>query len=94
MNELLEKSAHPRILNKCKEIRWHFIGHLQRNKVNKVLSVPNLYVIETVDTVQIADALNNSWGKKNCGIELRIMVQVNTSREKGNITVIHLLCEK
>lgn len=25
------------ILSKCSDIKWHFIGHLQRNKVKKVL---------------------------------------------------------
>jgi uncharacterized pyridoxal phosphate-containing UPF0001 family protein len=31
------------------DIRWRFIGHLQSNKVNKLCSVPNLAVVETVD---------------------------------------------
>ncbi|XP_022250861.1 pyridoxal phosphate homeostasis protein-like isoform X2 [Limulus polyphemus] len=26
------------VLEKCKDIQWHFIGHLQRNKVNKLVS--------------------------------------------------------
>ena len=30
------------------DIKWHFIGHLQSNKIKKVI-VPNLFVIETVD---------------------------------------------
>ncbi|KAG7190083.1 hypothetical protein KM043_006219 [Ampulex compressa] len=85
VNELVEKASHAVILEKCKEIRWHFIGHLQRNKVNKVLSVPNLYVIETVDNEKIATALDNSWPKfrKSEDAKLKIMVQVNTSEEEG-----------
>lgn len=31
------------------DIRWHFIGHLQSNKAKKLLEVPNLSVLETVD---------------------------------------------
>lgn len=31
------------------DIRWRFIGHLQSNKVNKLCSVPNIEVVETVD---------------------------------------------
>lgn len=36
VQELKEKGASAVILEKCKEIRWHFIGHLQRSNVNKV----------------------------------------------------------
>ncbi|XP_014485218.1 PREDICTED: proline synthase co-transcribed bacterial homolog protein isoform X2 [Dinoponera quadriceps] len=85
VNELVEKASHPQILKHCKEIQWHFIGNLQRNKVNKVLSAPNLYLIETVDNERIASALNNSWIKfrKSDDKKLNIMVQVNTSQERG-----------
>lgn len=30
------------------DIRWHFIGHLQSNKIRKIL-VPNLDILETID---------------------------------------------
>ena len=30
------------------DVHWHFIGHLQSNKIKKVL-VPNLYLLESVD---------------------------------------------
>ncbi|XP_076184102.1 pyridoxal phosphate homeostasis protein [Ptiloglossa arizonensis] len=84
VNELVQKGNHPDILAKCEQIRWHFIGHLQRNKVNKLLSVPNLYIIETIDNEKIASALNTSWPKfKKCNeSKLKVMVQVNTSKEK------------
>ncbi|XP_011161109.1 pyridoxal phosphate homeostasis protein [Solenopsis invicta] len=84
VNELLEKADSPLILEKCKEIRWHFIGNLQRNKVNKVLSIPHLYVIETVNSEKLANTLNNSWPKfrKSDDSKLNVMVQVNTSEEK------------
>lgn len=90
VNELLEKAWHPQILEKCKEIQWHFIGNLQRNKVNKILGVPNLYVVETVDNDKLANALNNTWIKfrKSDDKKLNIMVQVNTSQEKGNKMII------
>ncbi|XP_011702292.1 PREDICTED: proline synthase co-transcribed bacterial homolog protein [Wasmannia auropunctata] len=84
VNELVEKAYNPLILERCKEIRWHFIGNLQRNKVNKVLCIPNLYVIETVNSDKLANALNNSWPKfrKSDDSKLNVMVQVNTSQEE------------
>ena len=36
--ELEEKCRHELIVEHCKDIKWHFIGHLQRNKANKVAS--------------------------------------------------------
>ncbi|XP_015523030.2 pyridoxal phosphate homeostasis protein [Neodiprion lecontei] len=84
VNELLEKGHNPDILSKCKDIRWHFIGHLQSNKINKVLAVPNLYIIETVHSKQLATGLNNAWPKFRKTEEslLKVMVQINTSGEE------------
>ncbi|KAK2588645.1 hypothetical protein KPH14_006411 [Odynerus spinipes] len=84
VNELMEKANNPSILEKCKEIQWHFIGHLQRNKVNKIVNIPNLYVIETVDNEKIATALDNAVAKVNENdSKLKVMVQVNTSDEEA-----------
>ncbi|XP_063992779.1 pyridoxal phosphate homeostasis protein [Diachasmimorpha longicaudata] len=82
VNELVDKGNHPDI--KTRDIRWHFIGHLQRNKVNKVLAVPNLHVIETVDSEKLAAAIDSSWLKfrKLEDDKLNVMVQVNTSGEE------------
>lgn len=42
-----------------KDIRWHFVGHLQRNKVRSLLgAVPNLEVVESVDGEKLADKLS------------------------------------
>lgn len=82
VQELEEKANNRDILEKCKDIRWHFIGHLQSNKVNKILPLPNLYLIETVDSVKLATQLNKNWPKFGpAGSKLTIMIQVNTSRE-------------
>ncbi|KAJ8964192.1 hypothetical protein NQ317_000511, partial [Molorchus minor] len=83
VQELVEKANDPEILAKCKQIKWHFIGHLQSNKVNKVLGIPNLYMIETVDSEKLASVLNTTWSKLGPpGTKLRVMIQVNTSREE------------
>uniref|UniRef100_A0A8C0GCF9 Pyridoxal phosphate homeostasis protein n=1 Tax=Chelonoidis abingdonii TaxID=106734 RepID=A0A8C0GCF9_CHEAB len=71
------------ILSLCPEIKWHFIGHLQRNNVNKLIAVPNLFMVETVDSVKLADKVNSSWQKKGSSQRLKIMVQVKTSGEES-----------
>lgn len=36
VQELHQKANDEKILEHCKDIKWHFIGHLQRNKIPKV----------------------------------------------------------
>jgi uncharacterized pyridoxal phosphate-containing UPF0001 family protein len=35
------------------DVCWHFIGHIQTNKLNKLLSVPNLKYIHSVDSLKL-----------------------------------------
>ncbi|CAF5156625.1 unnamed protein product, partial [Rotaria magnacalcarata] len=48
VEELEKKSNNQLIRSQCPDIRWHFVGHLQRKKVPKILTrVPNLDCIQT-----------------------------------------------
>ncbi len=58
-------------------IRWHMIGHLQRNKVRQVLPIASL--VHSVDTLRLAEEINNSAAK--LGLRPKILLQVNTSDE-------------
>jgi hypothetical protein len=58
--------------------RWHFIGHLQRNKVKKAVVMFDM--IETVDSVGIAREIS-----KRCaelGKVMPVLVEINSGREK------------
>lgn len=85
VNELVDKASDPLILSSCPEIKWHFIGHLQKNNVNKLLGVPNLFLVETVDSMKLADKVNNSWQRLRgaSAQRLKVMVQINTSGEQS-----------
>ncbi|KAH9643468.1 hypothetical protein HF086_017249 [Spodoptera exigua] len=93
VNELAEKASDPLVLEKCKDIKWHFIGHLQTNKINKLLGSPNLYMVETVHSEKLADNLNKQWPKFRKNDEkLPVMVQINTSAEEETTKVVeHVL---
>ena len=52
---------------------------MQSNKVNKIINIPNLWVVETVDSPSLADKLHKAWNKSE---PLKIMIQVNTSSEE------------
>jgi pyridoxal phosphate enzyme (YggS family) len=60
-----------------KKIRWHMIGHLQRNKVRQVLPITSL--IHSVDTLRLAEEINTAAAKTN--LNPKVLLQVNTSNE-------------
>jgi hypothetical protein len=63
------------------DVKWHFIGHLQSNKAKKlVVDVPNLSIVETVDSHKLAKKLNDAAADINRGV-LGIYLQINTSQE-------------
>ena len=74
VDELISKS-----LILPKEISWHLIGHLQSNKVKKLLDVKNLTTIESVDSFTLANTINKQCEKLNRF--LNIYIQVNISQE-------------
>jgi pyridoxal phosphate enzyme (YggS family) len=68
------ESAHQAVGEKAK---WHFIGHLQKNKVKKAVRLFDM--IETVDSVEIAREIS-----KRCaqiGKTIPVLVEINSGRE-------------
>jgi hypothetical protein len=59
-------------------IRWHFIGHLQRNKCRRV--IPLTRMVHSVDSLRLAEELQEIACKKNIVVE--VLLQVNISRER------------
>lgn len=80
VKELAQKARSPRIQEHCPNIKWHFIGNLQGGKCARVASVPNLFVIETIDSTQLAEKLNKVCERIKLE-SFNIMLQINTSRE-------------
>jgi len=65
------------------DIRWHFIGHLQTNKVKDLLKAPNLQCVHTVDTLKLAQELQKRVAAMRPDRPLDVLVQVNTSQEES-----------
>lgn len=61
-------------------VRWHFIGNLQTNKANTLLSVPNLSSVHSVDRVKLALALHRA-AERVERPQLDVFVQVNVDEE-------------
>lgn len=83
VQELVDKGHDEQILVECPDIKWHMIGHLQSNKVKKIIEVPNLYCIETVDSIKLATAIDKAVEKNQGDKTLRVFAQVNTSDEEN-----------
>ena len=62
-----------------KEIKWHFIGHLQTNKVKYVVGRATL--IHSVDSLHLAEAINAESQKK--GVISSILIEVNVAQEES-----------
>jgi len=60
-----------------KEISWHFIGHLQRNKAK--IAAEYFDCIETVDTIRLARTLDRH--ARDLGKKLDCLIQVNIGRD-------------
>ena len=73
VQELMEKAE---VLPK--DIRWHMIGHLQRNKVKYI--VDKVYLIHSVDSIRLAEEISKEALKKNVTVD--ILVEVNVAEEE------------
>jgi len=58
-------------------VKWHMLGHLQRNKVEKALNIFDC--IETVDNLKLAREIDKYAGKK--GIIFPVFIEINSGRE-------------
>jgi pyridoxal phosphate enzyme (YggS family) len=58
-------------------VRWHLIGHLQRNKAARAVAIADL--VHSLDSVRLAEALSAEAVK--AGVVVPALVQVNTSGE-------------
>ena len=63
-------------LKDYKDIEWHFIGHLQRNKANKIID--KIDCLESLDSLELASIIDKKRTKPlNCFIEVSINLEEN-----------------
>lgn len=60
-------------------IRWHFIGHLQTNKVKAL--IPWVFSVHTVDSEKLAQELAKRWRTSGRSGRLPVFIEVNIDRE-------------
>ena len=62
-----------------KDIKWHMIGHLQRNKVKYIIDKVSL--IHSVDSLRLAETIEKEAAKHN--IVVNILIEVNVAKEES-----------
>jgi pyridoxal phosphate enzyme (YggS family) len=77
VQELLQKAEALRDLT---ELRWHLIGHLQRNKVKQV--APLVSLLHTVDSVELAHELDKRVSAATPARRLPVLVEVSIAGEE------------
>lgn len=65
------------------DIRWHMIGHLQRNKVKYI--VGKVELIHSVDSLRLAEEISQEALKK--GVTANILVEVNAAGEESKFGI-------
>lgn len=73
VQELLEK-----IPQLPEDIEWHFIGHLQTNKVKQLIGKTSL--IESVDSERLLDLIDSE--SRKAGVVTRVLMQVHVAKEE------------
>ena len=71
--ELWNKASH------LPNAHWHFIGHMQRNKIDKTL--PLIHLFHSVDSLRLLQALESECQKQN--LKLDFLLEVNISGEEN-----------
>src|SRR3990172_7146878 len=78
------QEAMPKLQALGKEAEWHFIGHLQSNKVKYVVGAFTL--IHSVDSIELSEEINSRAEKM--GMVQNVLLEVNVSGEKGKFGVM------
>lgn len=60
------------------DVKWHMIGHLQRNKVKYI--VDKVEMIHSVDSLRLAETIEQEAAKKN--VVMKILLEVNVAEEE------------
>ncbi|WP_315287763.1 YggS family pyridoxal phosphate-dependent enzyme [Tannerella forsythia] len=59
------------------DIKWHFIGTLQTNKVKYI--APFIHVIQSIDSLKLLAAVDKE--AKKCGRQIRVLIEVHIAEE-------------
>jgi pyridoxal phosphate enzyme (YggS family) len=71
------------------DIEWHFIGHLQKNKVRMIM--PWVSTIQSIDSTQLLQLVNKEAARINRSIKVLLQLHVAKEQTKSGFTVEEVL---
>ncbi|MCI1266898.1 MAG: YggS family pyridoxal phosphate-dependent enzyme [Saprospiraceae bacterium] len=74
-----------------KDIRWHVIGHLQKNKVQDI--VPFVFLIQSVDSLELAHQISKEASKLKKSIDILIQIKLSQEESKFGLDYKQLITE-
>ena len=63
-----------------KDINWHMIGHLQRNKVRQI--IPFIHLIHSVDSLRLLNKINEEAKKINRKVNILVQIKISNDNSK------------
>ncbi|WKY46376.1 YggS family pyridoxal phosphate-dependent enzyme [Eubacteriaceae bacterium ES3] len=60
-------------------VRWHFIGHLQKNKVKQIIG--KVYLIHSIDSIELLEIVNRE--SEKAGVVTDVLLQLNLAEEES-----------
>jgi len=82
VQEALDKQALVKV-----PVRWHLIGHLQRNKVK---AVEKFWLLHSLDSARLADAVDEVGRKRDRPVDVLVQVNVVGEASKGGVDLAGL----
>lgn len=71
------------------DIRWHFIGHLQKNKVRAIM--PHVSVIESVDSVKLLSLIEKEAARIDRTVDVLLQLHVAQEETKSGFSIDEVL---
>jgi hypothetical protein len=84
VQELVAKSK-----DVAEPVEWHFIGHLQSNKVRQIAGL--VAMVHSVDRLSLAEEIDRQWGKLGLACDILIEVNIAGEETKSGTTAAELL---
>ncbi len=66
-------------------LEWHFIGSLQKNKINNLLDL-DPFLMQSLDSLDLAEALQSRLGRENRTLD--VLLQINSAKEASKSGVM------
>lgn len=82
-NYVQEAAAIKQEIGENPAVRWHMIGHLQRNKAKQAVELFDM--IETIDSLRLAETVNRHCAKIDK--QMPVLIEINSGRERNKTGV-------